>query len=233
MAPNDHTPTDPVATVRSVTRHFGAGDQRVTALDGVDVEVGRGRLTVIAGPSGSGKSTLLMILACAERPDSGTVSIGGQNLATMSRRARRRWRRRHLGLVLPQPFDNLSTAHDAAANLRWAARLRGGRAAAAAVDVDDMFARVGLTGAAGKKIHQLSGGEQQRLALLCASVATPTLVVADEPTASLDRHHADEVIATIAALTASGTTFAVATHDERLVAAADAVLRLDHGRAIS
>ena len=110
------------AEVRGVVRRFPVAGDVVTALDHVDVEIRFGGITVVAGPSGSGKSTLLSLLACTQRPDEGSVRVGDTEVLALSRRDRRELRRDRLGIVLPQPSDNLLDQIDAAGNVRWAAR---------------------------------------------------------------------------------------------------------------
>jgi ABC-type lipoprotein export system ATPase subunit len=211
----------------------------VLALDEVDVDVPRGLLTVIAGPSGSGKSTLLGLLACADRPDSGTVTIGDVDVLALGSRARRRLRRERIGIVLPQPSDNLLDQLDAAGNLAWSTKQRCGRRAARATTTAtttteaELLASVGLAGAGAKRVRQLSTGEQQRLAVACALTGAPQLVVADEPTASLDRANAEGLVAVLRAAASRGATLVVASHDEHVIEAADTVVRLDRGRRVA
>jgi ABC-type lipoprotein export system ATPase subunit len=212
-----------------VVRRFASPDGPVVALAGLDIDVPAARLTVVAGPSGSGKSTLLGLLGCLDRPDEGTVEVDGLDVLALSRRERRELRRRRLGIVLPQPADNLLEDHDAAGNLAWCGRLRG----AALDDARVRLGEVGLAEAEAKRPTQLSGGEQQRLALACAIVGDPVMVVADEPTASLDRASASTVIEAMRAAADRGVTLVVATHDAGIIEAADLVVRLDHGRRIA
>ena len=217
-----------------LSRTFASAGGAVVALDAVDLVVRRGSFTAIAGPSGSGKSTLLALVGCTDRPDGGSLSIDGTDVLAADRRVRRTLRRRRLGLVLPVPADNLLDSLDAAGNLRWSARCRGGRHDRPdAAAVDDALDAVGLPAAvAGKRVAELSGGEQQRLALACALVGPPAVVVADEPTASLDHDSAATVIAALRRIADRGATLLVASHDQHVLDAADAVLHLDHGRRI-
>ena len=224
------------AEVRGVVRCFGVGAEVVTALAGVDLAVERGRLTVVAGPSGSGKSTLLAIVACIQRPDEGTVTIGATDVLRLGRGARRRLRRDRLGVVLPLPSDNLLDHLDAIDNVRWAARRRrrASRDRQATTggdgDADWWLDAVGLGPTRHRRVRELSGGEQQRLAVACALAGQPELVVLDEPTASLDRANAESLVNVLATLSARGSTMVVATHDPMVVAAADVLVELDHGR---
>ena len=135
-----------------VTRRFDSASGPVVAVDRVDVQVPRHQLTVIAGPSGSGKSTLLGLLACMDRPDEGQVWLDGQELTGLSRRRRRQLRRARVGIVLPQPSDNLLDRLDADANLAWSARQRGAAGGRTAAERIELLGTVGLAdlhGAAG------------------------------------------------------------------------------------
>lgn len=210
-----------------VSRRFTAPDGDVTvALDGVSADVVPGELTVIAGRSGSGKSTLLGLLGAIDRPDDGEVFVDGHALSMRSRRERRRWRRRRVGIVLPLPSDNLSERYDAAGNVRWAASLRGGSADLA------MAERLGLGELGGLAVHELSMGQQMRLAFACAVAGDPQIVLADEPTASLDAAAGAELLEALRTLACAGMSLVVATHDETLIAAADHVVRLEDGRRV-
>ena len=222
-----------VAWADGVTRRFDSASGPVVAVDRVDVQVPRHQLTVIAGPSGSGKSTLLGLLACMDRPDEGEVWLDGQELTGLSRRRRRHLRRARIGIVLPQPSDNLLDRLDADANLAWSARQRGAAGGRTAEERIELLGTVGLADLTARRVRQLSGGEQQRLALACAIVGDPLLVVADEPTASLDRAGADQVVDVLRTAADRGVTLVVAGHDRRVIGAADHVVELDHGRRVS
>jgi ABC-type lipoprotein export system ATPase subunit len=183
---------------------------------------------VIAGPSGSGKSSLLRILACVERPDSGSIEIGGQSVANVTARERRRLRRYTIAYIFQDPIENLVEYLSAADQVRLAARLRGQR-----VDddvVDEVLASVNLSHRHKHHPHHLSGGEQQRVSIACAMVGGPALVVADEPTAELDSHAADQVLDGVRVLADRGAAFVIASHDPRVISRADHLLLLDHGR---
>ena len=229
------------ADVRGAARRFPVEGDVVTALDRVDLEIAIGRMTVVAGPSGSGKSTLLSLLACTQRPDEGSVMIGDTDVLALSRRGRRELRRDRLGIVLPQPSENLLDQLDAAANVHWSALQRRARPAGdpasdtagdTAVEVDGLLERVGLAQASTRRVRELSGGEQQRLAVACALAGRPELVILDEPTASLDRANASSLIDVLAAVAAQGTTMVIATHDPMVIEAGDVVAELDHGRRV-
>lgn len=218
------------AEVRGAVRSFPVEGDEVTALDRVDLEVPVGRMTVVAGPSGSGKSTLLALLCCMQRPDEGTVTIGPTDVLTLNRRGRRELRRDRLGIVLPQPSENLLDHLDAAANVRWAADQR--RDSDRSDDLDALLESVGLAAARSRGVRELSGGEQQRLAVACALAGGPELVILDEPTASLDRSNAISLVEVLAGVAAKGSTMIIATHDPLVIEAGDVIVELDHGRRV-
>ena len=221
------------AEVSCVVRRFPVEGDLVTALDHVDLAIRFGEMTVVAGPSGSGKSTLLSLLACTQRPDEGSVKIGDTEVLMLGRRDRRELRRDRLGIVLPQPSENLLDQLDAAANVRWAAQQRRGRPAADTHnDLDEILAAVGLAAAGNRRVRELSGGEQQRLAVACALAGDPELIILDEPTASLDRVSATTLVEVLAGVASRGATMVVATHDPLVIDAGQAVAELDHGRRV-
>ena len=212
---------------RGLSRVWGSGHVASLALDGVDLELAEGELVAIVGPSGSGKSTLGALLAGIDRPTSGSLVIGGVRLDRMREDALARWRGRHLGIVL-QDFSLLPTL-TAAENVELGLKLAGvrqdrRRRARAALD------RVGLGRLARRLPVQLSGGEQQRVAIARAIARRPQILVADEPTGSLDSANGEVVFALIRDLAASGTTVVFITHDPALAAATPRVVTLVDGR---
>jgi putative ABC transport system ATP-binding protein len=219
------------AEIRGAVRRFPVVGDVVTALDRVDLAVPFGKVTVIAGPSGSGKSTLLALLACMQRPDEGTVTVGETDVVALGRRARRELRRDRLGIVLPQPSENLFDHLDALANVRWAAQQRVGRSESVA-DVEPLLEAVGLGEARARRVRELSGGEQQRLAVACALAGRPELVIIDEPTASLDRTAAISLVEVLAGVALQGSTMVIASHDHMVIDAGDLIVELDHGRRV-
>ena len=218
-----------LVALTNVSRRFRTpSGEVVVALDAVEVSIPAESLTVIAGPSGSGKSTLLGLINCTDRADDGEVFIDGLDVGRLSRSTRRRLRRTTIGSVLPAPSENLLDRFDAADNVRWVAQLCD----RLAPDVDALFARLDLTGSEHKSVQQLSGGEQQRVAIAAVMAGMPTIIAADEPTASLDRVSAKLVVAALRVAVEAGATVIVATHDADVIAAADQVVHLDHGRIV-
>ena len=221
----------PAALCHGVVKTYRTATESVTALAGVTLSIPRAQVTVVVGPSGSGKSSLLRLLACVDRPDSGEVRVAGHRVDRLRARARRRLRRREVAYLFQRPGENLLPYLDAAAQIRLAAQLRGARVSDD--DVTGLLDRLGLAARADHRPAQLSGGEQQRLAVACGVVGAPALVVADEPTAELDTAAAERVIAAMEELAGSGVGFVISSHDPRVMAIADRFVRLDHGRVVA
>jgi ABC-type lipoprotein export system ATPase subunit len=221
-------PSEPVACA-GVVKTYVTATGEVQALRGIDASFPDGQVTVVAGPSGSGKSSLLRILACVERPTSGSVTIGAVEVAGLGARARRGLRRRLVSYVFQQPSDNLLPYLTVEAHLDLAVRLRGSERPGERERVLDAL---GLGGRRDHLPEQLSGGEQQRLAFAAAVVGGPALVVADEPTAELDHAAGERLLEAVRGLRAEGTSFVLASHDPAVVAAADHVVRLSDGTIV-
>jgi putative ABC transport system ATP-binding protein len=215
-----------VIVAEGVHRRYRAASGPVAALVDVSLQAPAGALTVVAGPSGSGKSTLLRILAGLDRADCGSVVVAGTELTRASARTVRRTQRRDLAYVFQQPVDNLLAYLDAGAHVSLWRRLRGLAPAAE----EEWLATVGLSGCHAAVVEQLSGGEQQRLAFSAAAASEPAVVLADEPTSQLDANSTGLLVDAIARLRDKGRTLVIASHDPRVVEAADQIVRLDHGR---
>ena len=222
--------TAPAAVCRGVGKTYRTATESVPALVDVTLEIPRARVTVVVGPSGSGKSSLLRLLACIDSPDAGEVLLAGQRVDRLRPRARRRLRQRQVAYLFQRPGENLLPYLDAVAQVRLAASLRG--APVAVGTALDLLERLGLRDRADHLPGQLSGGEQQRLAVACGVVGDPALVVADEPTAELDTAAAERVVAAMEDLAAAGVGFVLSSHDPRVMAIADGFVRLDHGRLV-
>jgi putative ABC transport system ATP-binding protein len=218
-------PSDVVVACQGVGRTYVTASGAVPALRGVTAELRAGELTVIAGPSGSGKSSLLRILGCVERPDAGTVTLRGREVGGLGARARRRLRRTGIAYVFQQPAENLLPYLTAAEHVELAVQLRG----RSAPGDGELLDRLGLAHRRDAFPPALSGGEQQRLAFAAAVAGGPALVVADEPTAELERASGRRLLDAVRELRAAGTSFVLSSHDPQVAAAADTVIRLRDG----
>lgn len=228
--PDARTPYDATkpaaASVRDLVVTYRSSAGSAAALDGVDADLGSRRLSVVAGPSGSGKSSLLRVLAGLVAPASGSVVVDGTDLTRMGPAARRRFRRTQLGVVLQSPVDNLVPYLDVAGQLDLAARMRGPGLDGG----EELLETLGLTDRRGSGVAELSGGEQQRVAFAVAAVGRPSVLLADEPTAQLDRRSGTQVVSAMRALVDGGASLVVTSHDEAVIDAADEVLWLRDGR---
>jgi putative ABC transport system ATP-binding protein len=220
-----------VAAVREVTKTYVAPTGQVVALHDVSLDVeGRG-LHIVAGVAGSGVSTLLGLISCLDRPDTGQIWVAGIDTVAASRAARRELRRRAIGIVQPQPWANLLPDLPAGANIAWAAKRRTG-AVLNTAGVDAHLEMVGMSGASRARVAGLSGGEQQRLALACALAGEPRLVVADDPTATLDRDEATRFVNALRDAADRGVCTLVGSSDPLMVGAADQLIQLAEGRIV-
>ena len=215
-----------VAEAESVGRTYDVSGRFVEALVDVSASFHAGRVAAVSGPSGSGKSTLLRILAGLDVPTDGEVTVCGTALSRLGPRARRRLRRSDVAFLYQKPSDNLVSYLTAEQHLRMSAEMRGARDvdARAALDV------VGIGHAGRRRPHELSGGEQQRLAVAQAIVVPPRLLLLDEPTAELDHVNGAVIIELLGAAAARGSAVVVSSHDALVVDAADDVVELADGR---
>jgi len=209
-----------------IVKIYWSASGEVNALKGIDAAFPAGAVTALVGPSGSGKSSLLRILACVDRPTAGQVRIGGREVTSLSPRKHRRLRKASIGYVFQRPSDNLIPYLTATEHVDTAARLRG---ASPSKEGPELLEALGLWPRAAHRPGQLSGGEQQRLALAAAVVGRPDMVLADEPTAELDSDSGAELMDLMDGLAARGMSFVVATHDPVVMQAADVILHLRHG----
>lgn len=218
--------------VNGLSKSYGSGAEAVSVLMQIDLEVYRGECLYLVGPSGSGKTTLLSILGCVLSADQGMVQILGQETTQLSPNQRTRFRREHLGFVFQRfhLFDAL-TAHE---NVCMPLTLLKRPPHEASERAHALLKMVGLQEKAQRRTNQLSMGQRQRVALARALAGDPALILADEPTASLDADSGMQAMELLKGLCQSlGKTVVVVTHDSRIYGLADRILHLAEGRLVN
>jgi putative ABC transport system ATP-binding protein len=229
MIQSQPEPVSPAARAVDLVKTFGAGEVAVRALDGINVEFERGRLTAVMGPSGSGKSTLMHCMAGLDVPSSGSTFVGERDIGRLDDAALTELRRDQMGFVF-QSF-NLVPTLTAAENITLAADLGGNP-----VDREWFDALVGQLGIADRLSHrpsELSGGQQQRVACARALIGRPELIFADEPTGNLDSSASAEVLEFLRrAVSKHGQSIVMVTHDPLAAIFADRVLFLADGTLV-
>jgi ABC-type lipoprotein export system ATPase subunit len=219
---------EPVLEAKGLTKQYPQADTTVFALRGVSLQVQAGELLGIVGPSGSGKSTLLSILGLAEVPTAGELWLSGQRVAfECGERHCAKLRRVAIGFVF-QHF-NLISSLTAAENIELPLLLNGVARKTARANACSLLSRVGLSGKEGRYSHQLSGGEMQRVAVCRAVAHSPAVILADEPTGSLDAHSGQLVMQLLQELSREGHTILMATHSERAMGFCSRIIRLEDG----
>ncbi len=224
--------TEPLIDATRLSKVYSDGDRRrVEVLRDLDLTVAAGEKVVIVGQSGVGKSTLLHVLGALDRPTEGDVSFAGQSLISMSERDLAAFRNREIGFIFQ--FHHLLPDFTALENTMMPGLIGGLRWDEAADRARTVLAQVGLQHRLDHKPGELSGGEQQRVAVARAVVLSPRAVLADEPTGNLDPATADEVHALLMDLNRTrGITLVIVTHNDRLAALADRTLRLQGGHLV-
>lgn len=218
----------PIVALKGLKRAFEQGGERIEVLRGVDLQIAPGEIVALLGPSGSGKSTMLQAVGLLEGGFEGAISIAGTAAEALAGDARTKLRREHLGFVYQ--FHHLLPDFDARENVVMPQMILGVSRAEAEARADSLLSSLGLAHRLTHRPSQLSGGEQQRVAVARALANRPTLVLADEPTGNLDEHTADAVLAQFLALVrGEGSAALIATHNERLAAKMDRVVRLKEG----
>ncbi|MDF1602939.1 ATP-binding cassette domain-containing protein [Nocardioides sp. YIM 152315] len=222
--PASEAVVDPAASCADLVKVFRSATGETHALRGIGLEVHPGALTVVAGPSGSGKSSLLTLLGARDRPSAGRLTVLGSDVGVASTRQLRTLRRERIGFVPQRSSLGVFPHLRAVDQVRQVGAWRGARDGAF-----DALASVGLDHRADHLPAALSGGEQQRLAVAVALAGSPSLVVADEPTAELDHANADLVVDALLAVAGAGAAVVISSHDERIMHRGDRLLRLRHG----
>ncbi len=221
----------PVIQTEALSRIYGRGRTAVVAVDHVDLTVETGEFVAVMGPSGSGKSTLLHLIGGLDRPTEGRVLLEGRDLSRLSDEELARLRRRRVGFIFQ--FFNLVTALNAVENVALPLILDGVKPAEALRRAGEWLARLGLGDRLYHAPDELAGGEQQRVAIARALVIEPAVILADEPTGSLDSRTADEVAGLLRrAASEWGRTVLMVTHNPRIAAYADRILFMKDGRIV-
>jgi putative ABC transport system ATP-binding protein len=215
-----------VVKATDLVRRYGEGETAVDALRGVSLAVREGELVAVMGPSGSGKSTLMHLMAALDKPTSGTVSIAGEDVGSLSDRDVTLLRRRHIGFVFQ--FFNLLPMLTAEENILLPLSIASEKPDPKFFA--DLLRRVGLEDRKSHRPAELSGGQQQRVAIARSLVAQPTVVFADEPTGNLDSKTGTEILELLRSSTSDlGQTMVMVTHDAQAASIADRVLFLADG----
>jgi putative ABC transport system ATP-binding protein len=222
----------PAVSIRGLSYWYGEGANKASALTEIDLEIDRGEVVILTGPSGSGKTTLLTIIGALRRVDQGKARVLGRDVGRLDA-AGRVALRRDVGFIFQ--FHNLFDSLSAIENVRMATALKPGTVAAMNDRAEAILTRLGMDDRMDHLPSQLSGGQNQRVAIARALVNQPALVLADEPTASLDAQSGQEVITVLHEL-ATGpnrTTVLIVTHDQRVLDRADRIVNLVSGRIVS
>ncbi len=221
----------PIVNVRDIVKELGQGAGKVRALKGVSMSLNPGELTLLMGPSGSGKTTLLSILGCILSPTEGSITIAGEDTEGLSPEGLADLRRRHVGFVF-QSY-NLFPTLNALENVRLALDVRGERYADTVIKAETALREVGLANRLRSFPGNMSGGEQQRVAVARALAIRPSVILADEPTAALDSENGHAVMELLSDIAKDESRAVLAvTHDPRTHAYADRIIRIEDGKII-
>jgi ABC-type lipoprotein export system ATPase subunit len=225
---------DAVIVCDNLVKIYKVADLEVVALQGLDLVVERGEFVAIVGSSGSGKSTLLNILGGLDTPTAGHVRVAGYDLLDMDHQQRTRYRRRHIGFVWQQTARNLLPYLTAAQNVEMPLIVGGAPAAYRSIRVGELLEIVGLTDRLDHKPEELSGGEQQRVAIAIALANNPDILFADEPTGELDTKTSSDVFSVLRQVNVTqGVTIVVVTHDPLVAEHVSRTVAIRDGRTSS
>ena len=215
----------------NLTKSFKMAGLELTVLKGINLTIARGEILAIVGASGAGKSTLLHILGTLDRPTEGTVLFEGQDLFQLSDQKQAEFRNRRIGFVFQ--FHHLLPEFTALENVCLPAYIQNRSAGDVHTEATSLLKDVGLEHRINHKPGELSGGEQQRVAVARALIQQPNLVLADEPTGNLDTHTGDALFTLMRTLNRSrGITFVIVTHNEKLSAQADRNIHMEDGQIV-
>lgn len=216
---------------RGISKSYRKGNNVVTPLEKLDLEVPKGEFLALMGPSGSGKTTLLNLLSGIDSPTDGSLVIAGTEIARLSRRELTRWRAKHVGYIFQ--LYHLVPVLTAFENVELPLLLDDIGKKERHAKVEAALSLVGLTDRMHHTPGELSGGQEQRVAIARAIVADPPLLVADEPTGDLDRESATNILGLLRRLAREkGKTIVMVTHDAKAAAAADRILHLEKGQLL-
>lgn len=213
--------------IKGVTKSFGS----LQVLKGIDLRIEKGEIVSIVGPSGAGKTTLLQILGTLDKPDNGSVVVDGIETSTLSTNKLSEFRNKHLGFVFQ--FHQLLPEFTAIENIMIPAYIAGMKNKEAHNRAEELLAFMGLSDRANHKPNELSGGEKQRVAVARALMNNPAVILADEPSGSLDSKNKEELHKLFFELRDKfGQTFVIVTHDETLATLTDRTIHLKDGRIV-
>src|ERR1700748_385349 len=225
------SPEQAALTVTSLRKTFEAENPRVRSLRGIDLTVHAGEFVAVMGPSGCGKSTLLNLVAGLDVPDEGTITVAGETVTGRTEDDLARMRRKHMGIVFQ--FFNLLEGMTVLENVVLPSVIAGRRRKMAETRARDLLDLLGIGDKAAAVPGVLSGGQRQRLAIARALANSPTLLLADEPTAALDSAGGAEIVELLRRLHQGGQTNILVTHDQAVADAAGRIVRMRDGRIVS
>ena len=213
--------------LEGITKSFGS----LQVLKGIDLEIAKGEIVSIVGPSGAGKTTLLQIMGTLDSPDTGTINVDGTNVSKMKEKELSAFRNKHIGFVFQ--FHQLLPEFTALQNVMIPAFIAGVSTKEASIHAMEILDFMGLTERASHKPNELSGGEKQRVAVARALINQPAVILADEPSGSLDTHNKEELHQLFFDLrNRFGQTFVIVTHDETLAKITDRTIHMVDGKII-
>jgi len=209
----------------NLNKSFLKGDYRLDVLSGFNMSVGKGEMLAIVGPSGAGKSTLLHIIGGLDKPDSGSVLFQGEDILKLKGKALDQFRNQDVGFVFQ--FHYLLEDFTALENVMMPALIAGENIDEAVKRAKALLAKVGLEDRVTHFPAELSGGEQQRTAIARAMMNSPKIILADEPTGSLDKKNSDEVLGMIRLMRDEGVTVLIVTHEAAIAESCDRIIRIE------